>query len=250
MKFDSNLQTAIDRAPAPGLVLLSIIAIQLGSAAATQLFPILGVSGTVAVRIVFSALLLTLVAGNKVLTFAQTFKDNWQLLFVFGLCIASMNLFFYQSIARIPLGTAVAIEFIGPLGVAAFTSRRLMHFAWIGLAALGVVLLSPLSGVDLDSLGIVFAMLAGASWALFVVLAALTVALLSTTIPLTLEFQALKRLSSRSYGILLSLEPGFAALVGVMLLGERIGLQGLIALACVMIAAIGISLTDKQTGHD
>ena len=80
-----------------------------------------------------------------------------------------------------------------------------------------------------------------------VLLAVLGVALLSTAIPLTLEFQALKRLSSRSYGILISLEPGVAALVGAILLGELIGLKGLIALACVMIAAIGISITDKHT---
>lgn len=291
MKFDSNMQTAINRVPPHVLVLLSIVAIQLGSASATQLFPILGVSGTVAVRIIISALILALASGTKALTFGQTFKDNWQLLFAFGLCIVAMNLFFYQAIARIPLGTAVAIEFIGPLGVAAITSRRLIHFAWIGLAALGIVLLSPLSGVDLDPLGIVFALMAGTAWALFIVLAGnigkripgneglaigmsvaaiimlpvaipisgelvlnplvllavLGVALLSTAIPLTLEFQALKRLSSRSYGILISLEPGVAALVGAILLGELIGLKGLIALACVMIAAIGISITDKHT---
>ena len=291
MKFDSNMQTAINRVPPHVLVLLSIVAIQLGSASATQLFPILGVSGTVAVRIIISALILALASGTKALTFGQTFKDNWQLLFAFGLCIVAMNLFFYQAIARIPLGTAVAIEFIGPLGLAAITSRRLIHFAWIGLAALGIVLLSPLSGVDLDPLGIVFALMAGTAWALFIVLAGnigkripgneglaigmsvaaiimlpvaipisgelvlnplvllavLGVALLSTAIPLTLEFQALKRLSSRSYGILISLEPGVAALVGAILLGELIGLKGLIALACVMIAAIGISITDKHT---
>ena len=285
------MQTAINRVPPHVLVLLSIVAIQLGSASATQLFPILGVSGTVAVRIIISALILALASGTKALTFGQTFKDNWQLLFALGLCIVAMNLFFYQAIARIPLGTAVAIEFIGPLGVAAITSRRLIHFAWIGLAALGIVLLSPLSGVDLDPLGIVFALMAGTAWALFIVLAGnigkripgneglaigmsvaaiimlpvaipisgelvlnplvllavLGVALLSTAIPLTLEFQALKRLSSRSYGILISLEPGVAALVGAILLGELIGLKGLIALACVMIAAIGISITDKHT---
>ena len=285
------MQTAINRVPPHVLVLLSIVAIQLGSASATQLFPILGVSGTVAVRIIISALILALASGTKALTFGQTFKDNWQLLFAFGLCIVAMNLFFYQAIARIPLGTAVAIEFIGPLGVAAITSRRLIHFAWIGLAALGIVLLSPLSGVDLDPLGIVFALMAGTAWALFIVLAGnigkripgneglaigmsvaaiimlpvaipisgelvlnplvllavLGVALLSTAIPLTLEFQALKRLTSRSYGILISLEPGVAALVGAILLGELIGLKGLIALACVMIAAIGISITDKHT---
>lgn len=293
MNLASQLQAAINRVPPAGLVLLAILAIQIGAAGATHLFPILGASGTVAIRIIFSAILLILVAGNRALTFGQTFKDNWQMLSAFGLCIATMNLCFYQSIARIPLGTAVAIEFIGPLALAAFTSKRLVHFAWIGLASLGVLLLSPLSGVNLDLLGIVFALMAGTAWAVFIVLAGrigkripgneglaigmcvaailmiplaipvsaelvmnplvllagFSVALLSTTVPFTLEFEALKRLSSRSYGILISLEPGIATVVGVILLGEHIGLQAMAALVCIMIAAIGISVTDKPAEH-
>ena len=92
MKFDSNMQTAINRVPPHVLVLLSIVAIQLGSASATQLFPILGVSGTVAVRIIISALILALASGTKALTFGQTFKDNWQLLFAFGLCLSLIHI--------------------------------------------------------------------------------------------------------------------------------------------------------------
>jgi len=72
---------------------------------------------------------------------------------------------------RIPLGAAVAFEFIGPLGVAAFTSRRFSHFAWVALAALGIVLLSPLAGLNFDTVGVCFALLAGAGWAFFIILA-------------------------------------------------------------------------------
>lgn len=275
--------------PPTGLLLLAILSIQVGAGLATQLFPALGADGTVAVRIIFSALLLGLAARGRVRTFGQTLLANWGLLLAFGLCIAAMNFLFYQAIARIPLGAAVAFEFIGPLSVAVLASRRLVHFAWVSLAALGIILLSPLTGADLDALGIVFALLAGAAWAFFIILArrvgnrvtgndglaigmmvaaismipfaapvvtdlvsdpmilfaAFGVALLSTTLPFTLEFEALKRISARTYGVMVSVEPAVAAMVGALLLGERIGVQGMIAVACVVIAAIGITVSDK-----
>ncbi|MFT5112834.1 MAG: inner membrane transporter RhtA [Parasphingorhabdus sp.] len=280
--------------PPTGLVLLSIVSVQVGAGLAINLFPILGAEGTVAVRIVISALLLALTVRKRTRALSQMFIQNWKLLLVFGFCIAIMNLFFYQALARIPLGATVALEFIGPLSVAAFTSRKLSHFAWIALAALGIFLLSPLSGVDLDSLGIIFALLAGVGWGLFIIFAkrvgdripgndgiviamviaaltmlpfaapvatvlisnplilltALAVALLSTTIPFTFEFHALRRMPSRNYSILVSVEPAVAAIIGALLLGERIGLQGVIAVACVVIAAIGISLTGSADKPD
>lgn len=277
--------------PPPGLVLLSIVAIQVGAALAIQLFPALGASGTAAVRIVFSALLLALAARGRVRGYGRLFVQNWRLLLVFGLCIAAMNFFFYAAIARIPLGVTVAIEFIGPLSVAVLTSRRLSHLAWIVLAALGIALLSPLSGVRLDAMGILYALLAGTGWALFIIVAnrvgdrvpgsdglaiamavaAITmipfvapiagtlvstplllvagvgVALLATTIPFSLEYEALKRLPARTYGVLVSLEPAVAATVGALFLGERIGTLGLIAVACVVVAAIGITFSDGRS---
>ena len=285
---DKTGQAILGAFPPSGLLLLAILSIQLGAGLATHLFPVLGAEGTVAVRIIFSALLLGLAARSRIRTFAQTFVGNWGLLLAYGLCVATMNLFFYQAIARIPLGAAVAFEFIGPLGVAVLTSRRLSHFAWVSLAALGIIMLSPLTGADLDTLGILFALLAGVSWAFFIILtrrvgsrvpgndglaigmiiaaismvpfavpivpdlifaplillAAIAVALLSTTIPFTLEFEALKRMSARTYGVLVSVEPAVAAVVGALLLGERIGVQGVIAVLCVVVAAIGITITD------
>ncbi len=272
------------------LVLLAIVAIQLGAALAIFLFPVLGPQGTVAVRIIFSAILLGVVARGRIHGFGQIFAANWAILTLFGLCIACMNLFFYQAIARIPLGAAVAFEFVGPLGVAALTSRRIAHAAWVALAALGIVLLSPLTGTSFDSLGVVFALMAGLGWASFIILAgkvstrvsgndglaigmtvaavvmipfavpvlpqlvsspllllaALGVALLSTTVPFTLEFEALKKIATPTYGVLVSVEPAVAALIGALLLGERIGLQGAVAVACVVAAAIGITVSDSR----
>ena len=284
--------SALSAIPPPGLVLLAIVAMQVGAGLATHLFPVLGAEGTVAVRIIFSALLLGIAARGRIRMFGQVFLRNWILLLAFGLCVAVMNFFFYQAIARIPLGAAVALEFIGPLGVAALTSRRAGHFVWVTIAATGIILLSPVAGADLDTLGVLFALLAGMGWAFFILLAgrvgkrvpgndglaiamtiaAITmtpfvtpvavdlitnplillagfgVALLSTTIPFTLEFQALKHLSARAYGVLISLEPAVAALVGAILLDERIGTQGMIAVTCVVVAAIGITLTEKRGG--
>ena len=282
--------TILGAIPAPGLVLLAIVAIQLGAAIATHLFPLLGPEGTVAYRVIFAALLLVAAARGKVWSFGHTFASHWMLLVPFGICIAAMNMFFYKAIALIPLGVAVALEFIGPLGVAAFTSRRLIHFAWIALACIGIVLLSPLSGMNLNTNGVVYALLAGTGWAFFILLATrisnrvsgnnglvigmsiaaicmipfaapiatkvfvnpllliatFGVALLSTTIPFTFEFAALKRLSTRTYGVLVSVEPAVAALAGALLLDEHLGIQSMIAITCVVIAAIGISITDER----
>lgn len=276
--------------PPPGLVLLAIVAIQLGAAFATNLFPVIGADGAVAVRIIFAAILLLIVSRTGIRQTTRIFAQNRMLLLMFGLCLAAMNMFFYQSIARIPLGAAVAIEFIGPLGVAAFNSRRVSHFGWVALAAAGIALLSPLSGIDLDPIGILFAVLAGTGWALFIILSTrvssripghdglaigmtvaacamipfaipalpamvndpliifvgIGVALLSTSIPFTLEFEALKKITKRMYGVLVSVEPAVAALIGAVILGERMGIQGMIAVACVVAAAAGITATDKH----
>ncbi|MEM7359767.1 MAG: EamA family transporter [Pseudomonadota bacterium] len=276
--------------PPQAMVLLAIVAIQLGAALSVTLIPLLTTEGTVAVRIIFSAVLLWIAARGRVRSFARTFVDNSWLLISFGLCLAVLYYCFMQAIARIPLGAAVALEFIGPLSVAVLNSRKLSHLGWIALAGVGIALLSPLTGVELDPVGIIFALLAGAGWATFIILAAkvgnkvpgndglaigmaiaaltmipffvpiteilisdlkllllgVAVALLSTTIPFTLEFQALKKLPARSYGILVSLEPAVAASIGAIFLGERIGLQGVLAVACVVIAAIGITIADGR----
>jgi len=282
-----NLLKAI---PPPGLVLLAIVAIQVGAALAFYLFDSLGANGTVSTRIVISALVLALLARDNIRTFGATFRTYWLLLLAFGVCLAAMNIFFFQALARIPLSTVVAIDFMGPLGVAVFTSRRLSHFAWIALAVIGIALLSPLTGVQLDIIGVAFAACAGMCWALFIILASRVgkcvpgndglaiamivaaivmipfalpvvstfaanpllilaifgVALLSTVIPMSLEFEALKHLPARTYGILVSLEPGVAAIVGAVLLGERLNFQGIIAITCVIVAAIGITASDSK----
>lgn len=269
------------------LVLFAIVSIQLGAGSATFLFPYIGAEGTVALRILLSAFLLALAARLSLHTLRQTFVQHWRLMVVFGACIAAMNLFFYMAIARIPLAAVVAIEFIGPLSVAVFSSPNIKQLGWVCLAGLGIVLLSPFSGSDLNTPGIILALMAGTGWAMFIIIAArvgkqvegntglvlgmsvaailmiplviptvpelvthpwlllacLGVALLSTALPFSFEFEALKRLSKRAYGVLVSVEPAVATVVGAVLLGERMGLQGIAAVGCIVIAAIGITVT-------
>jgi len=276
--------TALGMTPPPGLVLLSILSIQVGAALAIGLFPALGASGTVFVRVGFSAILLLVVTR---LPLHRRLWDKAGLILLFGAIMATMNLCFYRALARIPLGIAVTIEFLGPLAVAVATSRRLQDFLWIGLAVCGVGLLTPDIGKNLDPVGVLFAAMAGTGWASFVLvsgrvgrafpggsglalgmavaalflapfgalnsgpvfsdmnllLVALGVALLSTTIPLTLEFEALKRLPPRTYGVLITLEPVVAVMIGVILLGETLGLRTAFAVTCVTVAAIGATLT-------
>src|SRR4051812_4821938 len=137
--------------PPPALLLVSIISIQLGAAVAIHLFETIGALSTVFLRISFSAVLLLVAARHAIQRVAP--RDA-ALLLLFGCVIGAMNMCFYGAIARIPLGIAVAIEFVGPLGVAVITSRRLTEFAWIALAVVGLALLTPSIGKDLDPIGV------------------------------------------------------------------------------------------------
>src|SRR6202158_2494035 len=125
--------------PAPLYALGAIASVQVGATVARRLFPFLGPTGTVFIRVGFGALILLAIArpGLRRLSVAQ-----WREVVLFGLIIAAMNLCFYQAIARIPLGVAVTIEFIGPLGVAIVSSRKALDFTWAAMAAVGVTLLA------------------------------------------------------------------------------------------------------------
>ena len=87
----------------------------------------------------------------------------------YGVALATMNWAIYQSFARIPIGLAVTIEFLGPLAVALVGSRRVRDLLWVALAAIGVTLLGVFPAT-VDWIGIGFALLAGAAWAGYIVL--------------------------------------------------------------------------------
>ena len=107
--------------PPPGLVLLAVFSVQLGAAIAKSLFDELGPSGTVFLRVGFAALILLLIWRPKVSGYT---RRQYLVAVVFGLALAGMNYSLYLAIDRIPLGVAVTLEFLGPLGVAVAGSRR------------------------------------------------------------------------------------------------------------------------------
>lgn len=268
----------MDTIPATALVLLGIVSVQLGSAVAKQLFDEVGSFGTVALRLFFAAVVLT-VLWRPALALD---RRAWTAVVSYGVVLGLMNLCFYLSLARIPLGIAVTIEFLGPLAVAVGGSRRALDVLWALLAAGGVVLLMEGDG-DLDLLGVLLALAAGAFWGLYIlvgaalgrhttegnglalgmVVAALVavpvgvadsgtallapwvlaagfgVALLSSVIPYTLDLEALRRLPPRVFGILMSLEPAMACLIGLVVLGESLGALQWVAVLCVVVASAG-----------
>jgi inner membrane transporter RhtA len=179
--------------PPTVLVLGSIASVQFGAAFAKTLFDEIGAGGTVFVRTAVAAIVLVLILRPRL---AGHTRSELGLALVFGLVLATMNFAFYASIERIPLGIAVTFEFIGPLGVAVFGSRRPLDLLWVALAAAGILLLSDFgSGGDLDRLGVALALGAGVLWATYILLSArmgrvfpggagLAIAMVVATIPL------------------------------------------------------------------
>ena len=156
------------RVPAVTLVLGAVVSVQTGAAVATTLFDELGPTGTVMVRLGFAAIILTAIWRPSIAGMGGAQRRD---VILFGLALAGMNACFYLALDRIPLGIGVTLEFVGPLGVAFASSRDRLDLLWAGLAGAGIVLLSPLPGGDLDSLGCALALLAGGFWAAYIVLA-------------------------------------------------------------------------------
>jgi inner membrane transporter RhtA len=151
-----------------GVLIVAMFSFQMGAVIAKHLFPAVGATGTTALRLGLSSLML--------LAFWRPWRlrlspREARIIVIYGLSMGLMNLLFYLSLERIPLGIAVALEFTGPLAVAMATSRRPVDFLWILLAVSGLLALLPLR-VDahrLDAAGIGFALAAGVCWALYIV---------------------------------------------------------------------------------
>jgi len=269
------------RVPAPALVLAGVTSVQLGAAIAKSVFDQLTPTGLVTLRLVFGSIVLGLLFRPRVRN--RPARELW-LALAFGLTLVTMNFCFYQALDRIPLGIAVTLEFVGPLGVALLGSRRATDILWVALAAGGILLLAPGIGEEsLDAVGVAFALGAGVLWAAYItlsvhvgraysgptglvlamavgavvalpfgvasagsqllqpelLLAGLAVAVLSAALPWSLELEALRRIPAHVFGVLMSLEPAIGALVGFLILGERIGGRAVLAIALVVIASAG-----------
>jgi inner membrane transporter RhtA len=152
------------------LVLIGIMSVQFGAAVSKGQFDEIPPIGMVLLRLLTSSLILLALARPRL--DGRTGAD-WRPVLALGLALGAMNWAFYESFARIPLGVAVTIEFIGPLAVAALGSRRPRDLVWVGLAALGIVLFGA-GPSKVDALGFGLALLAGGFWALYIVSTAAT----------------------------------------------------------------------------
>ena len=157
-----------ERVPPVALLLCGIASVQFGAAFATTLFDRLGASGTSFARVATAAIILIAIWRPSVRALSG---EQIRIVVLFGLILGGMNLSFYESLDRIPLGTAVTIEFVGPLAVAIALSHRRLDVAIAIVAGCGVVLVTDPWGAGLDGGGVLFALLAGAFWGAYVLVA-------------------------------------------------------------------------------
>jgi inner membrane transporter RhtA len=276
----------VPRLPVHALVLGSISSVQVGAAWATTIFHQVGASGACLLRLASASLVLIAFGRPSIRGLS---RRQWLSAGALGLVLAGMNLTFYDAISRIPLGTAVTIEFIGPLLVALAGSRRLRDLIWAVLAAGGIVALCHgfSSGANVD--GLILAAVAGLFWAAYILLQAqlgrafsdtsglalamcvaalvalplgvgagagnllvpgtlavgVAVGMLSSAIPYSLELKALRSLSTATFGVLMSLEPAFAALAGAVVIGQAITPRDGLGIALVCVASLGASRTSR-----
>ena len=252
------------------LVLGSMLSLQFGAAIATHLFDEVGSAGASALRLGLAAVLLVAWARPPVRSWSPDHRRSVVLL---GLAMAVMNFAFYEAVSRLPLGAAITIEFLGPLGLA-------------GVAALGFGQQGSDAGA-LDPIGVAAALVAALFWAAYilagsrlaatdaglaslagactvaavlvvpigvaangtdlldgrVLLLGLGMAVLASVIPYSFELRALERMAKRTFSILVALEPAIGALVGAVLLDQHLGALSLTGIALVVAAGIGATAT-------
>lgn len=271
------------------LLFIAMISIQSGAGFAKSLFPQAGAAGTSLLRLFFATIILWIIWRPWRF---RIDKSQLKTLALYGGSLGIMNLTFYFSLERIPLGLAVTLEFVGPLTLSVLSSRKKIDFAWILLAAAGIYLVMPSgdSQHSLDLLGVFFALIAGAFWAFYIyfgqkagsslhggfaatagmtVAAAvvlpfglamdgsrllnpailplgLMVAALSSALPYSLEMIALKSMPTKTFGILMSLEPAIASLVGIILLKEQLLWTQWLAIIFIIFASLGSVLTARK----
>lgn len=270
-------------------VLAAIASVQIGGALAAQLIPQMGARGTVCLRLVLGAAILWAVVRPKVRGHS---RSDWLTVGLFGATLAGMNFAFYSSLATLPMGVAVTVEFLGPLLLAAVLSRRAVDILPVLAAGAGVAIMSLVShgpgGMRLDPQGLALAGVAGACWAAYIVLSqrtgarfprldglalamigaailvlplgantlpqltseqllkGLAIAVLSSVLPYSLELLALRHLSQRVFGVLLSLEPAMAALAALVILGQNLSGWQLLGMALVVVASAVVLSRPQQ----
>jgi inner membrane transporter RhtA len=265
----------------------SMLCVQVGLAIAVTLIDQIGVEGAAWLRLAWAGVILLLIIRPRRVAFT---RSSFLMCVVLGVVTATITLLFMAAIARIPLGTASALEFLGPLGVAVAHGKGRNRLIWPGLAAVGVVLLTQPWDGAVDPVGVLYALAAAVCWASYILLtqrvgdevaginglavsmpvaglvATITVgpavfprmtpeilligiglAILLPVVPFALELLALRRLTTAAFGTLMSLEPAFAMIVGLVVLHQVPGPAGVIGICFVVAAGIGAARTGART---
>jgi inner membrane transporter RhtA len=160
--------------PAPLLVLGGVVSVQFGGALAATLVPQIGAGGSVLLRIAMSAIILFAVVRPRL---RGHHRSAWATVVAFGVALGLMNWSFYASLAHLPLGVAVTVEFLGPLVLTTLLSRRVLDFLAVLAAGGGVLLISEALTVPLEDLSLVglgLAATAGVCWAAYILLSSRT----------------------------------------------------------------------------
>ncbi|MFN3008013.1 EamA family transporter [Mycolicibacterium wolinskyi] len=264
----------------------SMACVQVGLALAVSLIDDIGAEGAAWLRLVWAGILMLAIVRPRRTAFT---RSTFGACVVLGVVTAGVTLLFMAALSRIPLGTAAALEFLGPLGVAVAHGKGRSRFVWPGFAAAGVVLLTqPWSGT-VDPIGVLYALGAAVCWACYILLtqrvgdevaginglavsmpvagivATVTVgpsvfgrltpeimligvglAILLPVVPFALEMLALRKLTTAAFGTLMSLEPAFAMVVGLVMLHQVPGPAAVVGICFVVAAGIGAARTGAR----
>ena len=260
-----------------------MLSFQIGTALSVPLLMAVGPSSTTWLRLIGAASILWALTRPS---FASHSLHTLAKAALLGIATCGMAVLYAEAIARIPLGMATAIEFLGPLAVAVVASRGWLDIAWVALAALGVAMLTlNANGWSADTLGIAYAFAAAACWAAYILMTkqvgeafqglqgltlSLTIAAVAATpfgiiqlrddartweiaasvvlgflipvIPYGLEMLALRRMTTRAFGILMSADPAISSLVGWAIVHQTLSIQKIVGIACVVAASVGAIL--------
>lgn len=261
------------------MAVTSMLCVQLGLAVSVSLIDRIGAEGAAWLRLVWAGAVLLVVVRPRPSAFT---RRSFATAVLLGVVTAGITLLFMAAVARIPLGTASALEFLGPLGVAVVTGRGARRIVWPTLAAVGVVLLTQPWSQSVDTVGVLFALAAAACWGGYILLTqrigdevdglaglavsmpvagivatavagpstigqmtpqlwmiGLGLAILLPVVPFALEMLALRRLSTSAFGTLMALEPGFAMVIGALVLHQIPDVAAFAGIALVVTAGIG-----------
>ena len=267
------------------MAVASILLVQLGLAVSVGMLDRTGPEGAAWLRLAWAGVLLLVLVRPKFWRFTRS--ALWACV-ALGVVTAGITMLFMASIARLPLGTASALEFLGPLGVAVARGRRRTRIFPV-LAGAGVLMLTEPWRGGADPVGVLYALAAAVCWAAYILLtqrvgdevAGLSglavsmpvaglvatvvagpsvigamswplllggagLAVLLPVIPFSLELSALRRLTTAAFGTLMSLEPAFALVIGLLLLHQVPGWLPCAGVAFVVAAGVGAARTGER----